>query len=163
MINKSEQSGDLVPRPDPTKLTTDAVNAARKDIESLFEAKLTTIRQEIDANKQLFQELLKAARDAVDKAEIANNARFNSVNEFRQALNDQSLTLLPRQEYAVAHKSLVDRVDAVTQRVATMEAGTQGRSAGLSSVGTIVMALVTGLAVLVSVASLAFNMLKHGR
>lgn len=154
--------GDLVPRPDPTKLTTDAVTAARKDIENLFNAKLATVEHKIEANAELFQELLKAAGEAVSKAEKASNDRFDSVNEFRQALSDQSATFLPRPEYGVAHKSLVDRVDSLASRLATMEASAQGKTAGMSSAGTLVMALVTGLAVLVSVASLAFNMFKHG-
>lgn len=163
---------DLIPRPDPTKLTTEAVNAARREIENLFNAKLTAIEQKLADNTRLTSELFTALRErtdqsitsaekAIDKAELATSTRFESVNEFRRALTDQTTTFLPRAEYIVAHRSLVERVEIVTQRIAAMEASSQGRTSGMSWAGTLVMSLVGGLAVLVSVASLAFNMLKH--
>lgn len=173
MSNSIPNVGDLIPRPDPTKLTTEAVNAARREIENLFNAKLATVDQRISERDRLTIELLTASRErteqsiaaaerAISKAEAATNTRFESVNEFRRALSDQTATFLGRLEYSSAHKALVDRVDVVTQRVAAMEAASQGRSSGLSSAGTVVMSLVTGLAVLVSIVSLMFNALKHG-
>lgn len=37
--------------PDPTKLTTDAVNAAKADIEKLFDTKLHALRTELELPK----------------------------------------------------------------------------------------------------------------
>src|SRR6185369_17586625 len=107
MANNSLNPGDLVPRPDPTKLTTDAVLAARKDIENLFNAKLANVEQKIADNQRLSTELFKSARElteqsitaaerAIIKGENATSARFESVNEFRRALSDQSSTFLTR-------------------------------------------------------------------
>lgn len=58
-------------------------------------------------DEQRFQGLQRA----IDKAETAVGDKFESVNEFRAQLGDQSRTFLPRLEYDRAHTDLVERVD----------------------------------------------------
>jgi hypothetical protein len=54
---------------------------------------------------------------AVTKAEVATEKRFESVNEFRSALNDSNRLLMPRSEAEQALKTLSDKLDALTLRV----------------------------------------------
>jgi hypothetical protein len=60
---------------------------------------------------------LDAAEKAVAKAESAAERRFESVNEFRAQLTDQTATFIPRKEYDVAHQSLIDRLGELQSRV----------------------------------------------
>lgn len=50
---------------------------------------------------------LQAAKEAVTKAEMATERRFESVNEFRQTLSDQAGTFISRTEF----NSLKERMD----------------------------------------------------
>ena len=54
---------------------------------------------------------LAAADRAVQKAEAANEKRFESVNEFRGLVADQQRTLMPREESMVLFHSLTDKID----------------------------------------------------
>lgn len=85
MPSQNLASGDvLVPRPDPTKLTTDAVRAARVEIEKLFDAKLTAIHDLMDEKftgvasdfiqrDTALKAAFKAAQDAVTQQASASN------------------------------------------------------------------------------------------
>jgi len=70
-----------------------------------------------ESARQAVQAALTAAKEAVDKAELAAERRFASVNEFRAQLSDQALTFLPRQEYARAHTDLEARLEAVNTNI----------------------------------------------
>lgn len=88
---------------------------------------------------------LQAAKEATTKAERAAERRFESVNEFRQQLSDQAAHFMPRAE--------------AEQRIKTLESwrsSQEGRSGGM---GGLAAALVSGISVLVAVASIviAFN------
>jgi hypothetical protein len=73
-------------------------------------------------NDKRYEEQFKARAKAVDIAMQANDKalriaafdiekRFASVNEFRQALEDQTSTYMPRSEYIVQHKALEDALN----------------------------------------------------
>ena len=64
----------------------------------------------LDERFESQQAMVKTALDASDK-------RFESVNEFRAMVNDQQRQFVLRAEYATAHKSLEDKVDALQSRV----------------------------------------------
>lgn len=91
-------------------------------LKEYFEQRLT------DQDKAV-QAALTAAKEAVLKAENATDKRFDSVNEFRQQLNDQTNTFLSRPEYNAQHKALEDKVSDLTDRVNT----TDGKSSGVSA------------------------------
>ena len=82
---------------------------------------------------------MQAAKEATVKAETAADKRFESVNEFRQTLSDQTNTFVPRPEYTAQHKALEDKVDAVTDRMNLLH----GRSSGYSQSWAIFVALIT--------------------
>lgn len=65
---------------------------------------------------------LTAAKEAVIKAELAAEKRFESVNEFRSTLSDQQRTLMPRSEAELLIKTLTDKIDTNTANL-TMVAG----------------------------------------
>ena len=73
------------------------------------------------AAEQAVAVALANAEKATAKAEAASNARFESVNEFRKALTDQTATFIPRAEYDTAHAALTERVTSNADRVAALE------------------------------------------
>ena len=56
---------------------------------------------------------LDAADRAVTKSEASVERRFEGVNEFREAMNDQQKTYITRREYETAHSNLVDKIDSM--------------------------------------------------
>ena len=61
---------------------------------------------------------LSAAKEAVNKAEMANEKRFDGVNEFRATLADQQRLLIPRMEVDVIIKALEGKITALNAAVA---------------------------------------------
>ena len=101
-----------------------------------------------DAQDKAVNAALAAAERAVTKAEIASEKRFDSVNEFRAALADSARLLMPRSEYEVNHKGLVERIDRVSTKLETQDARRFGMSqswlilvAGLSFLSTVVVVI----------------------
>ena len=87
---------------------------------------------------------LGAAEKAVAKAESLATTRSAQQNEWRGTVNDLITTLMPRAEYALAHKSLADKVNDVAS---CLDRG-EGRSSGASTtLAWIIAALGVGVAV----------------
>jgi hypothetical protein len=65
---------------------------------------------------------LSAADRAVQKAEMATEKRFESVNEFRGTLDQQQRTLIPRSEVAVLVEGLNEKIGNLTKVVDELKA-----------------------------------------
>jgi hypothetical protein len=88
---------------------------------------------------------LAASEKAIIKAEIANEKRFENVNEFRATLADQQNTLLPRTEYTVQHKAMTDRIDEL-ERLTRYSTGKGAGSAAVLSAGAIIITMLISIA-----------------
>lgn len=86
------------------------------------------LRQLIDERDRLYQEQFKAieaktslalsaSKEAVTKAEVATEKRFEGVNEFRSTLSDQASTLMPRNEAGVRFLALEGKLDEFKNEV----------------------------------------------
>lgn len=106
-----------------------------------------TERRFTDQDKAV-QAALLAAKEAVLKAETASEKRFESVNEFRGQLADQTATLLPRSEYDSNHKALEDKIDGLTDRMNRND----GKSSGISATWLVVLGIIGAVGTI-----LAFN------
>jgi hypothetical protein len=91
---------------------------------------------------------LNATKEAVLKAEIASEKRFESVNEFHSALSDQQRTLLPRVEAEQRLAQLADRIDKL-ERAAVAQTG---QRAGLRESWGWIVGLVAFVVLLLSLA-----------
>lgn len=80
---------------------------------------------------------LTAAKEAVTKAEMASEKRFDSVNEFRNSLKDQQQTLASKAEVEVRFKFLEDKWKTIEER--------QTKAAGSSEGMTTLWAILFGL------------------
>lgn len=66
---------------------------------------------------------LVSADRAVQKAEVATEKRFESVNEFRATLDNQQRTLIPRSEVDVIKLSLEEKIAQVTKTLDEVRRG----------------------------------------
>lgn len=105
-------------------------------------------QERFDAQETQFHMLIQSAKEAVTKAEAASDRRFDSVNEFRASLADQTAHLIPRNEYDAAHHALEARFAALTDRLTLLEGGNKGsaRTWGIViAVAGIAISLVIGI------------------
>jgi hypothetical protein len=96
---------------------------------------------------------LAGQKEAVTKAEVAAEKRFESVNEFRNTLSDQQRNLMPRAEVDIITKSIADRLDKIENKIMMGE----GKSTGIGSSWAMI---VGGIAVLASVIALLLNAIR---
>ena len=80
----------------------------------------------LDERDKRYEERFEAMQVAVQKAEAATEKRFESVNEFRSQLSDQSRTFMPRSESETLHNNEHLRLDGIEKRVEKMENVKQG-------------------------------------
>lgn len=103
----------------------DTVRTQAEDHRRMLDERYATQTKALDAAfkaaEQAVAVALANAEKATGKAEMAAERRFESVNEFRRALADQTATFIPRAEYDSAHAALVDRVSANADRVGSLE------------------------------------------
>jgi hypothetical protein len=101
-----------------------------------FDRRLVDARMADAARVQL---ALTAAKEAVDKAEQANEKRLGLLNEFRNQSAEESRKYVPRETYELA----IGQVNAQIKVVETASAMLQGRAIAFAGFG----ALLGGAAV----------------
>jgi hypothetical protein len=110
---------------------------------------------------------LTSAREANLKSEMQSDKRFESVNEFRKTLSDQTNTFIPRKEFdqAVAGltdklesntKLLVSRIDLISNRVVEANAAQSGSSSVWVMLGVVCGLIFSAVTALVSVGGLIY-------
>jgi t-SNARE complex subunit (syntaxin) len=110
---------DALPDHDaPGQWTVDTVRILLTQM--VFDLDRRTTRRMDDADKAI-QAALAAAEKAVLRAEEANEKRFQGVNEFRAQQQDLIQTFLPRGEYVSAHTAVLDRINALTERISALD------------------------------------------
>lgn len=103
------------------------------------------------------QAALLAAKEAVLKAEVASEKRFESVNEFRQQLSDQTNTFLTRNEYAANHSALEDKLTGVVDRMNLADGKTKGSDITMGKIYAAIGAVGAILGILVLIANGVFQ------
>ena len=117
----------FVPVPDPTKLTTDAVNAAKDDIEKLFDTKLIgfkeLVTEKFDGRDTALAAALKAAQELVKQQNDSNNIandkmsaafakQIESLDEKIDDLKDR-FSDVARKDWAVVGAYIIGAIGAV--------------------------------------------------
>jgi hypothetical protein len=102
--------------------------------------------QYVDLNNRGITVAMVAAKEAVDRAATATEKRFESVNEFRQTLSDQTSSFVSRNEYNAALSASIQRSEALARSIAAIE----GRNLGASDLGSKIIAVAAVIIALVS-------------
>jgi hypothetical protein len=118
---------------------------------------LTVLMHEADRRHEQRSELqdkavaaaLAAAKEAVSKAELASERRFEGVNEFRATLSDQAATFITRSEVEQRFVTNAEKVDDMQSRLRLIEGRSSGLNAGWGY-------LVAAIGITTTVVSLAF-------
>lgn len=84
--------------------------------------------QRFVAQEKAVTNALASSKEAVTKADTASEKRFDSVNEFRQMVNDVVSRMMPRTEAESGMATNAEKIDALAARIDR----TEGRSGGLS-------------------------------
>ena len=87
----------------------------KEHFEAILAEKDRSYKQRFKAQEKAVHAALTAAKEAVSKAEIAAEKRFDSVNEFRRTLADQTSTFIPRPEYTQRLNSIDEKINAITR------------------------------------------------
>lgn len=161
----------------------DSIRTQAEDHRRMLDERYATQTKALDAAfkaaEQAVAVALANAEKATGKAETAAERRFESVNEFRQALTDQTATFIPRAEYEASNKVLTSSVSIANDRAAALElrltsrldtsAGersggnamrTEGQQLKTQATSSTVMVLVA-IATFVSVVSLVLSVVLH--
>jgi hypothetical protein len=95
---------------------------------------LISLREYVDtrfeAQKEAVTAALAAADRAVNKAELASEKRFDSVNEFRAALNDSARLLMPRAEAEQRMLTIESSIRDLKTSYAAIDNREEGKSLG---------------------------------
>jgi len=108
-----------------------AEDISARELQSIMVERERANNQRFDAQEKAVAAALAAAKEAVAKAEIAAEKRFDSVNEFRGQLKDQQATLMPRSEVTVLLKSVEDKFKGLEDK----QRGTDERLAAIVARG----------------------------
>ncbi|MWA08720.1 hypothetical protein [Streptomyces sp. BA2] len=107
-------------------------------------------QQRFDAQTKAIEAALLAAKEAVIKAELANDKRFEGVNEFRQTLSDQAAQFMTRTESEAATSRNSERIQDLTDRLNRAEGHGQGLNAGWGYLLAAIAAVATIIAIVLS-------------
>jgi hypothetical protein len=99
----------------------DTLTALKDMLNERYATQTKALDAAFKAAEQAVAVALANAEKATVKAETAADKRFESVNEFRAVLTDQTRTLLTRTEYEVARRALEERVSVNADRVNALE------------------------------------------
>lgn len=118
-----------------------------------FEESDRAVSAALVAQEKFYSATLTANKEAVVKAENATEKRFESVNEFRAQLSDQSSSFMPRVEYDARTAALLDRIT----KLEMASDFTQGVEKGSSITMAKIYAAIGGSATLVGLVVLLIN------
>lgn len=124
--------------------------ASQKALDAALTAQKEATVAAFAAQEKAINAALASAERAVLKAEIATEKRFDGVNEFRAALDQQQRTLIPRSEVDVLIRGLDEKIAQLTKQADAIAAERKGGQATWGYV-------VGGIGVLIALASLALK------
>lgn len=140
-MQKSEQQG-LVPVPDPTKLTTDAVALAKAEIEKLFDVKL-------DGFKELVTEKFKGVATEFTMRDIALAAAFKAAEAQVKQQNESNTLAIDK-----AGTAFTKQIDGLDEKIADLkERVSELASKSWATVGAYIVGAI-GIAALIAAALL---------
>lgn len=143
----------------------DLLQQAAEQIRELTDAKFVTyetlitsqaekVKLALDATEKAIAVADQVTSRAIEKAEIANEKRFESVNEFRGQLGDQARTFMPRTEAVALAERNAERIQDLATRLneqgtliaeaRALAQGAKDNRAGMITLISIAVAVIVG-------------------
>ena len=108
----------------------------------------------VETLKQYVDQRFQSINEAVSKADVATEKRFESVNEWRNSYADLVRNYIPREEYLSGHEihsQQIAEIKAKQEKIANMKAG-----------GDVTFAyLVSGISMIVAIVALSKNFFSN--
>jgi hypothetical protein len=123
-------------------------------VDRITDAKFVTFRTLIDSQAEKVALALAAADKAVSKAEVATEKRFEGVNEFRAALNDQTRLQVTTDKFDSVIDGLNGRIRSLETRIEKAEGQGLGARENKTGIYAAIAAAVGLLAIVVFVANM---------
>jgi hypothetical protein len=86
-----------------------------------------------------------ASKEAISKAEISTEKRFDTVNELRSSLNELTNKMMPRPEVETAIKAIDGKVDMASSRIDQMTGAEKHSDKASSNIISIIAIVIAGL------------------
>lgn len=90
-----------------------ALELQRQNFERRLEDAMALLNQRIDANLELTRQVDLAQKDALHKAELVAEKRFEAINEFRGQIADHNTRFVTREVAEQAHVELSNRIQQI--------------------------------------------------
>jgi hypothetical protein len=133
------------------------VDTLKEHVTQRFDDNQKAIDAALVAQEKAVAAALAATKEAINKAEVATGKRFESVNEFRAQLADQSNTLMPRQEYTVQHKALESKLSDLTDRINIADGKIKGAQLTSGKIYAAIGGAVAIISIIVVIANSIFK------
>jgi len=117
-------------------------------------------KERLNALKDAISQALASSEKAIAKAEEGAERKYESLNELRDMAQDQAGRFLTTAAYTPQHQALSEKIEALTTRIAAIESVDKGKSAGIGSVGTIVLGALLALSAVGSLVSVIFEITR---
>lgn len=137
--------------------------AQQKAVADALQAAKEAVANALLAVKETTGNTLAAADKAVAKAELANEKRFESQNEFRQTLTDQATQFMTKAEADARQQATITQQKALEDDVARITARIdeeRSRSEGASNLWLIIVGII-GVIVLVGGFAITLSALRQ--
>jgi hypothetical protein len=131
-----------------------------KRVEDIHRSISLSIEAGLSSSREVTQVAFAASEKAIFKAETANEKRFESVNEFRQTLTDQTASFMPRAQVEALLVNLNDKIVAISSRMDRSEAAKTGSSTGITQGWGYAVGVIGLILSLLGIMSFVANMHK---
>lgn len=122
-----------------TRRFEEVITSLKTLLDERYTTQAAAIDKAFEAAEKAVNTALESAEQAVQKAEAASDKRFESVNEFRGQLSDQTAQFVTR----VEHTALKERLDLMTGSDQGSQATKTTIRASAAILLTLVIAVVT--------------------
>jgi hypothetical protein len=91
------------------------------NVYQIFEERQRLVQHQFEATSAAMTAAMASSKEAIAKAEFSNEKRFDSVNEFRNALSDQTAKFMPRIEMEKTIGATTDRISRLENRMERLD------------------------------------------
>jgi hypothetical protein len=133
----------MVPVPDPTKLTTDAVTLAKEELEKIVSVRLDLLKTHVDGLRDVIEEKFVGVKTEFTMRDIALAAAFKAAEAAVKQQNESNTLAIDKAGTAFTKQidSLDEKIDDLKARIADL-AGRNWASIGAYIVGAIGIAAI---------------------
>jgi hypothetical protein len=102
------------------------VDTLKEHIDQRFDDNKLALDAALASADRATSAALASSKEAIVKSEAAAEKRFESVNEFRKTLTDQTASFMPRSEVETRMSALSEKVSGITDRLNTSAGQQEG-------------------------------------